>query len=434
MSGSVALIVMVIGIVLAVVIGNKCKVNIGILCLGWAYIVGCLILGNRVSTVVGLFPIKIFFMVFSVTYFFGFHTNNGTFEVLAKKLMYPCRNHPWALPIMLAVTSAIISALGGGASTAVVVVGPIAYLIGAAAGFNPLLTAIIVSDCAMIGGTAPWTAVCGLLRGLSAGFYGEEIADRIVMNLWGGNALGSIIIFAIAYFVFGGFKTKKVTMEKPGSFNAEQKKSMTMIIIFLVLIIVPMICKNLFGGTVFTWLANNLDIQMVAIVCGIVCSFMKLGDEREILSKRVPWGMILMCGGIATFISVCSNAGAIEVLSSWITQNLPTWFVTPLLSIVGAVLSFVSDTIVVGMNTFGGVFSELTASTGIPLLVLVQAFQLGGAFSSISPFSLGGSLTLSMQPDDGVRAKQFTGQIIIAVAQTIFMVILCSLGFAQLFV
>ena len=307
MSGSMALFIMVIGIVLAVVIGNKAKVNIGILCLWLAYIIGCLVMGNGVSSVVGMFPVKIFFLIFAVTYFFGFHTNNDTFSVLASKMLYTCRNHTWALPIMLAVATAVVSALGAGSTGSAVIVGPVAYLIAAQVGISPLLMVIIVCNFGMIGAIAPWSTIGAMLRGVATGIYGDEIATKIGWNHWIALTIVCVLIFVIAYLVFRGFKNRPVQIEKPKEFNAEQKKSLIMITIFLILLIVPMFCKTLFGGAFFNWLAQYMDVQMLAIIGGIICSFMKMGNEREILTKQVPWGLILLSGGIATFISAQSQ-------------------------------------------------------------------------------------------------------------------------------
>lgn len=433
MSAGAALIIMVVGIVLAVVIGNKFKVNIGVLCLGLAYIVGCFFLGNSVMGVVSLFPVKIFFLIFSVTLFFGFHTNNGTFSVLASKMLYSCRNHTWALPIMLAVTTAVVSALGAGSAGSAVIVGPIAYLIAAQVGYNPLLMAIIVCDFGMIGAIAPWSTIGAMLRGVATGIFGDEIATKIGWNHWIALMLVCVIVFVLAYLVFRGFKSRPVQMDKPPEFNAEQKKSLTIIIIFLVLVIVPMLCNTLFGGPFFGWLSRYMDVQMLAIVGAIVCSFMKMGDEKEILTKQVPWGLILLSGGIATFIAVCSNAGAIQVIATWITETLPAWIVTPLLSAIGALISFVSDTINVGMNTFGATFPVLAQVSGLSMFTLVEAFLLGGSFTAISPFSMGGSLALSLQPEESLRGKQFTGQIIVAIVQALLIVVLAALGFFKIF-
>lgn len=433
MSGSVALIVLVLGIVLAVVVGNRAKVNIGVLCLGLAYVVGCFVMGSSVMSVVSLFPVKIFFLIFSVTFFFGFHTHNGTFDVLASKMLYSCRNHTWALPIMLAVTTAVVSALGAGSTGSAVIVGPVAYLIAAQAGFDPLLMAIIVCDFGMIGAIAPWSTIGAMLRGVATGIYGDEIAERIGWNHWLALMLVCVIVFILAYLIFRGFKNRPVQMDRPKEFNAEQKRSLTIICIFLVLVIVPMLCNSVFGGPFFKWLSRYMDVQMLAIVGAIVCSFLKMGDEREILTRQVPWGLILLSGGIATFISVCSGAGAIQVISQWMTDTLPAWIVTPLLSAIGALISFVSDTINVGMNTFGATFPVLAETTGISMFALVEAFLLGGSFTAISPFSMGGSLALSLQPDESRRGRQFTGQILVAIGQALVVVVLAALGFFNLF-
>ena len=428
-----ALVILVIGVIIAVVVGNKFKTNSGIICIALAYITGCYIFKSGVMSVITQFPVKIMFLTFSVCYFFGFHTKNGTFDVLAKKLLYKCRNAAWAMPLAIPIITGLVAALGAGTTGAVVTVAPIAYIVAAASGYPSIFAAILINLGSLLGGEAPWSPVGALLKAYATNFYGEEIGSVFVWKVWGSAIVGSLILLAIVYILFKGYKTRKIEMEKPPEFNAEQKRSLTMILIFIVLAVVPTLLKAIFGGPVFTYLAGKLDVQMIAVVMGIACSILKMGNERDIIVHEVPWNIVLLSGGFAMFISVCSGAGAVDALSSVVTDNMSGAVVCAIMAAIGAGISFVADGLNVGFGAFGASFVAIAATTGTPMLSFALAFMMGVSVTAFSPFSMGGALVLSFNHDPESSRKQFNQQIIGAILMAIFVVILAFIGFFNIF-
>ena len=81
-------IVMLIVIVLAIAIGFKTNINIGVLAMVFSYIVGCYVMGLKASAIVAMWPIKIFFILVSVSFFYNFATLNGSLDKLALNILY----------------------------------------------------------------------------------------------------------------------------------------------------------------------------------------------------------------------------------------------------------------------------------------------------------------------------------------------------------
>lgn len=73
-------------VVLAIVIGNVKKINIGIIALIFAYIIGSVLQGQFASSVTTLFPIKIMMYLVTVCYFYGFAILNGTMQALGDRM------------------------------------------------------------------------------------------------------------------------------------------------------------------------------------------------------------------------------------------------------------------------------------------------------------------------------------------------------------
>lgn len=98
MSTTTIAILCISALVVSIVVGSVKKVNIGILSLIFAYIIGCVLMGKPASTVTTLFPVKIMMYILTVAYFYGFAIMNGTMQALGDRIIYLFRNHAALLP------------------------------------------------------------------------------------------------------------------------------------------------------------------------------------------------------------------------------------------------------------------------------------------------------------------------------------------------
>jgi len=110
------MISLAIGLALAIsiAIGRVRKINIGLVAIPFAYIIGAFFMHMQPSAVIDLWPTHIFFVIFAISLFFGFAMANGTLAEIANGLLYRFRAAPVMLPVMIFLVSVLISALGAG--------------------------------------------------------------------------------------------------------------------------------------------------------------------------------------------------------------------------------------------------------------------------------------------------------------------------------
>ena len=65
-------------IILAIALGYKTRINIGLFAIAFAYLIGCFAMGMSPKEVINLWPLKIFFIIFSASLFYSFAIINGT--------------------------------------------------------------------------------------------------------------------------------------------------------------------------------------------------------------------------------------------------------------------------------------------------------------------------------------------------------------------
>ena len=93
LKGVILTLIIMIAILLAIAIGYKTKINIGLFAIVFAYLIGSFGLDLTASQVVNFWPIKIFFIIFAVTLFYNVAMVNGALEkcgIYGHKGTKPC--------------------------------------------------------------------------------------------------------------------------------------------------------------------------------------------------------------------------------------------------------------------------------------------------------------------------------------------------------
>lgn len=425
-------ILCLIGVVLAIVIGNVKKINIGIIALIFAYIIGSVLQGQFASSVTTLFPIKIMMYLVTVCYFYGFAILNGTMQALGDRIVYAFRNKPAALPFAIFIGAFIVAAAGGGGLMGVIVMAPIAFQLAKKANFSPLLAYMAVAMGSPLGGTTFWS-VGGVTTRSIAESSGIEGALALVQKQSLALAIASISFFLILYFVTKGYKTQKVEVAKPEPMTKGQKTTLTMIAITIVLVVVPSLINIIAPNPVCKYLANYVcEIQLLSLIMGVLCTILKLGDEKQVLKTQIPWNMILTICGVGTLIAVASKFGVIKLVSEWIGTNLGGGAATIAMTAVGAGLSFVSDGMGVCMPTFYPMMTGIATAAGVSIAPMFLGFTVGIWGTAASPLSSAGGLGMSMC-DEESRGKLFTTSLITTILYGVWIILLALVGVFNIF-
>ena len=424
-------IIIIAAIAIAIFLGARTKINTGLFCMVFAYIIGCFIMGLKTKEIIAFWPTSTMFVILSVSLFYNIAAINGTLEKMSGSLLYACRKFPGLLPYALLAVAVILSVMGATYFTVLAFLAPITLLICEESRMDKLTGAIAINAGALAGGNFPTSNLGVVFRGLADTAY-EANPDLAAIDTFKAEML--IFLFAIAFslilvtVVRFGFKSnrnigKGVEFKKPEPFTKDQKTTLTLMIAMMVLVLVfPLLKLFMPANETISMLAGKIDVGLVAIIFAVIGLLLKLAPQKEAIA-RIPWNTIIMIAGAGMLIAVAVEAGTIEALSNWIGSNVPAFLVPIAFSIVGAVMSFFSSTTGVVAPALFPLIPGLAASSGLSATALFACTVLGAQSSAISPFSSGGSLIMGSCGDEEERNTLFTRLLFTAVPLS---VILCA--------
>lgn len=423
MSSAVLSALIIGAIALAVFLGYKTKINTGFFCIGFAYIIGCFIMGLKPKAVVGYWPTNTMFVIMAVSLFYNVAAANGTLEKISRSLLYACRKFPGLLPYALFFVAVILSVMGAAYFTVLAFLAPITLLICEEAKMDKLTGAVAINCGALAGGNFPTAALGVVFRGLmDTAYEGAPELTAIdsftsTLTMFGLAIVSSLIIISVFRY---GFKSNKnigkgVTFSKPEAYEPKQKSTLTLIVLMMAVVLVFPVLKLLLPNVKFiSTVAGKIDVGLVAFLFAIIALLMDLAPQKKIIAQ-IPWNTIMMIGGAGMLIAVAVEAGTIKMLSEWIGGNVPTFFVPLAFSVIGAIMSFFSSTTGVVCPALFPLIPALAAATGLSPAALFTCTVLGAQSSAISPFSSGGSLILGSCGNEEERNALFNRLLFVAV-------------------
>ncbi len=404
-------IIVVAAIVVAVALGYKTKINIGLFAIAFAYLIGCFGMGLSPSDVINMWPLKIFFIIFSVCLFYSFATVNGTLEKLAEHLIYHCRRVPQLLPFAVFFTATVIAGMGAGYYTVLAFMAPITLLLCQRTGMGLIVGGMAVNYGALSGANFMSSQSGIIFRGLMTN-VGLSDSDAFI------NAFGIFVstliipLLVISAFVFltcegRAMKTAVFDTSAPAPLNREQKITLWLTLAMMAIVLAAPIAHILLpaNGTI-TFINSKMDIGLIASIFSVIALLLKLGDERKAMAS-VPWATLIMICGVGMLISVAIKAGTIDVLASWIGGSIPPVLVPVVFGVVAAIMSLFSSTLGVVTPALFPMVLPIAQSMGIEPMVLFIAIVVGAQATSISPFSSGGSLILGSCASEQSRTSLF---------------------------
>ena len=105
-------------LVLAVALSVLTRVNVGILSLAMAWLVGVYLGGMSVNTVLSGFPVPLLVTLVGVTLLFSMADTNGTLSRLTGRAVRLCRGNAGVLPLMFFAVGVVVSTIGPGGTPA----------------------------------------------------------------------------------------------------------------------------------------------------------------------------------------------------------------------------------------------------------------------------------------------------------------------------
>lgn len=429
MSDSVIMVLVVVALVITVVMGLIYKnCNIGLIGMAFAFLVGSWIGGAGTYDIIGYWPTSIMFILIVTSWFFGYASMNGTLAGLADRIVYATRGIPWFSPISVFLTAFLISGLGVGV-WGIVFVAPIGFVIAKRGKFDPLLVPIATNVGALATGGLQWAAGgptnAGLL--MSAGWETKEATD-LAIRFGYASILPCIVAFMSCYFLLKGYKAESVEIEKPQPFTSVQKKTLAVLLMVLLANMIPLILYFLFPNDVTLFFKDHCNIQFWSIVGAIACMILKLGDEKEIIAKKIPWNAVLLICGVSMLIQVAVQHGLSDVIGNWLNNQFPIWMIPAAFALFGGILSFFTSAMsVVYPLMLPMIYGMVVNGSTVSALACVTALILTACYTGMCPFSQNGALMLS-SADEETKNYLFYRMILWSVVLMIISVIYALIG------
>jgi Na+/H+ antiporter NhaD/arsenite permease-like protein len=418
-----------IALLVAIVLSMTSRINVGLVSLALAWLVGTYGAHQSAETIAKGFPSSLFITLVGMTMLFAAAESNGTLERLARRAARLARGSARVLPLVFFGLSAVLSAVGPGSVPAVALVAPLAMAIGAEVGVAPFVTSLMVANGANSGNLSPVSAV-GVIantRMAAAGVGGHP--GKVMFA----NFAASLIVALAGYVMFGGLRARRQEppafrpaasggAEAPAGgpkgpplqtdepFTSAHRLTTAALVLWILAVLV-------FG----------VSLGFSAIVAAILLVVAGAADEGRMIA-RIPWGVVIMVCGVSTLIAMLESTGGLDLFTTMLSKLATSRTLDGMLAFVTGVISIYSSTSGVVLPTFLPMVPRLvTAVGGGDPLAASLSINVGASLVDVSPLSTLGALCLAALPDATQARPLFRRLILWGFAMAIVGAVLCQL-------
>jgi di/tricarboxylate transporter len=374
-------IVSVCALSAAVLISCVSRLNVGVLSVAMAWIVGVYMGGLPVNAVMGGFPSQLFLTLAGVTLLFAMAQANGTLSQLTHRAVRVCRGNAGTIPIMFFALGAALSSMGPGNIATAALLTPIAMATASRAGIPLFLMAIMVGNGANSGALSPFAPTGIIVNSIMArnGLPGLETAAYLY-NL----AAHAALAFG-GYALFGGLKLfgadRTVDIVDPDGdkgFNRRQ-----------------WITLGVIGALIVSVLVFGAHVGLAAFVAAVFLVAAGAADDGEAI-KLMPWRVIVMVCGVTVLIALVERFEGIDLMVSLVARLSTPQTVTLVVAVLTGIVSVYSSTSGVVLPAFLPLVPGLaTQLPGADPVGIAMSMNIGGHLVDVSPLSTIGALCIA---------------------------------------
>lgn len=402
----------------AIVLGFARKVNVGIVCLGLALILGK-IGGISDGDIYAGFPYKLFCTLLGTMLFFSLLQQNGTLEKISEKLIGLCGKNTFLVPVIIYVVSFLLSAAGPGAISVQSVTVLFAVSLAVQMDASPVLMGAM-AILGAVGGTASPIALTGIIV--------EELLlemdiTGMGMPIFLGVSLANFTCAVVTYVVLGGYKIRRApgtSDKKIEKFDGKQLLSLAAILVMVVLVV----------GFAF-------DVGLICLTLALILILLGAADEKKAI-KMIPWSTLLLIGGVSVLMNITQTLGGIQLLSDILASFMNSRTAAPLMGLTGGIMSWFSSANGVVFPTLIPTVPNIASQVGGASIVqMTAAIVCSATVAGISPLSTGGSLVMAGYAqetgcDEKEQQKVFAKLFMVSAGCVLIVFILTFVGLLSL--
>lgn len=381
------------------------SVSMGLLAFAAAFLVGTTAVGMSTDEIVAHFPGDFFVILVGVTLLFGIAKANGTVDWLVSTGVRLTRGRVALIPWLMFALSTILCGIGALGPAVVAILYPIGMAFIESHRIRPLLIALMVSFGTTAGSFSP-IGIFGII--VNQVTRGEGLSVHGGMLFLATFAAG-LVAAVLAFVLCGGREllARGVEHDAPGGSSAgstpvatgrtgvevldgaavslrttvEQKLTLTALLVLAV------------GAIGF-----DLDVGLLAMSLAAALGVAYVSSIQEAV-QHISWSVVLLLGGIVTYVGVLETAGTIEWLGVTVEKVGAPLVAALVVCFIGAAVSaFASTTGMLGALVPLSV--PLLLSGDVTTLGLAAALSISSSLVDTSPFSTVGALAIANSPKE----------------------------------
>ena len=403
----------------AIAAGYFLKLNTGLVAIGLALVIGTAG-GMSNSQIIAGFSGSLFMMLLGVSYLFSVSNQNGTLELIARKVVALTGKHTNLIPIVIFFLAALLAGVGPGTVPVMALMAVFTMALAAELNINPIMLACMGLLGAQGGGLTPMAPTGILAEELSAKAGYPGVVNAVMSSQF----LASFLYAMVLYFFFKGYNIKSPLTQR---FSEIAKFTRPQVITIAGIV-----------GMVVLVLGFNVNAGLAAFLAAAVVMLFKVADEKKSIAG-VPWSTLVLVCGVNVLMNVVIKLGGIDLLSGALASVMTPNTAAPIIGLTGGIMSWFSSTSGVVMPTLIPTIGTIIDTVGgVSPSELVSAIVVTAHTAGNSPISTGGALALAAycantnaSPEE--QQKLFVKMFAVAIAGVVFMVAFAAVGGFKIF-
>lgn len=413
------------------------RVHLGVAAFAAAFVVAQ-VAGVPTDELTGFFPSDFFVLIVGVMCLYGIVHLTGAMDWIFTGALAMVGGRVALIPLLLFAFGALLTGVGTLPAASVAIAAPIA--LGLARRFDlPAFMMALIALTGIVAGLLSPVAVFGLTASQMMDRTGLDVPDSAGARLASSSLAVGIVTTLVVLVCYrkhlvparpgvtgtgvtgtgGGGRgdgDAAASPAGPGASPAAAGGNATKLLALAGLL-----------GTALGSIAFDLDIGYVAFCAALLLQLLVRLEPAAVLA-RVPWGVLLLIGGLLTYIGLMQDLGAFERLSELLSVDG-----SPLLSLlvvcyIAAITSFFASSIAVFVAAMPLVPPLVAA--GLDPVGAVLSVALSAVLVDINPLGITGGLILgAAEPDE--RDALFTKLLTFGLCSVVVAPVLVWLVFAR---
>lgn len=372
-------------LLVAIVLSCTTPVNVGVVSIVFAWVIGVYLGGMSLGDIVSGFPTQLFLTLVGVTLLFTMARVNGTLDRIAAQAVKLCRGNAGTIPIMFFIVSLALATIGPGNIATCALMAPMAMAVAGRAGIPAFLMAIMVGNGSNAGSLSPFAPTGVIVNGLMARIGIPGMEWQTYLN----NLVAHAAVGFGGYFLLGGWRLfgRRYTGDLDDATGASAPFGVRNWITVAGL-----------AAVITAVLLLKVNVGFVALACASLFALLRVADEKEAI-RRMPWSVILMVSGVTVLIALLEKTQGMDLFSDLLARFSTRQSVTGMIALLTGLVSVYSSTsgvvIPAFLPTVPGIIERLGG--GDPVAI-ASAINVGGHLVDVSSLSTLGALCLAAAP------------------------------------